>query len=308
MEILVVDCAAGVPPLAADDGRVRTVRLPPETPFSLAKAEGVRQARGKVVAFLEEHCRAAPGWAAALAAACRGPWTAAGAEVHNGNPGVWVSRVVAVMNYHPWLAPAARAEHPMLPGHNSAFRRAALLSYGGELPRMLRAEIALHSRLAKDGHRLGLAPEARFAHVNESDLPSLVAGYFLFHRCYGPARAEALGWSAARRSLYALAAPLVPLYFVARLLAVLARRRPRLLPTALAGLPWILVAQAASAAGQTAGLLFGTGGAEARFTAFELTADRDPGPPAGVDWIDRWIERQPNVRSPRRRERRGATA
>jgi hypothetical protein len=290
MEVLLIDCAAAAPmPLAgSDEARVRVLRLPAGTPFSAAKAAGIRAARGGIVAFLEEHCRVAPGWAAALVAAHRGPWAAVGAEVHNGNPGSWVSRVVAVMNYHPWLAPAVRGEHSMLPGHNASFRRELLLAYGDELPRMLRAEIALHSRLRRDGHRLGLEPAARFAHINESDVGSMVRGYFLFHRCYGPTRAEALGWTAPRRGLYALAASLVPIYFVARLLAVLTRRRPGLLSVALAGLPWILVAQAASAAGQAAGLLFGVGDAEARFTDFELNADRDPGRPTGVEWIDRY--------------------
>jgi GT2 family glycosyltransferase len=276
IEMLLLDCAPGEPPPlpGSDHPAVRTVRLPSDTRFAAAKARGVRRAAAPVVAFLEEHCRVHPGWAAALLAAHSGPAAAVGAEVHNGNPEVPLSRVVALMNYHPWLPPAPRAEHRMLPGHNSSFKRAVLLAYGDDLEGLLVAEIVLHLRLHRDGHTLLLAPEARFEHINESSLGSIIRGYFLFHRCYGPCRARFLGWSGARRALYVAATPLIPFYFLARLSLVLARRRPRLLPAALVASPTILVAQLASAAGQAAGLLLGPGDAEARFTHFELNEYR----------------------------------
>jgi hypothetical protein len=305
IEVVVCDCAPHAPPLPsgvagtsglsavsvgfADPGAgggaeaagaghpaVRRVALPPGTTYAAAKALGVRLAAAPVVAFLEEHCRVYAGWAAALVAAHRGPWAGVGAEVHNANPGVARSRTVALMNYHPWLAPAPRREHDMLPGHNSSFKRGVLLAYGDRLEALLRAEIALHTRLVRDGHRLLLEPAARFEHLNDSRLASVLHSCFLFHRCYGPSRAEALGWSARRRAAYVAATPLVPLYFLARLLLVLARRRPRLLPAALGGAPFMLLVQAASAAGQAAGLLRGLGDAELRFTRYELNAYRTP--------------------------------
>src|SRR5258708_2066389 len=70
--------------------------------------------------------------------------------------------------------------------------------------------------------RLLLAPAARFEHLTDSRLGSVMHGCFLFHRCYGPARAEAFGWPAWRRLGYAAATPLIPFYFLARLLLVLA--------------------------------------------------------------------------------------
>src|SRR5690242_14508964 len=76
LEILLLDLAPGEPaPLPGSDHPVlRVVRMPPETLFSAAKAHGVRLAAAPVVVFLEEHCRARPGWAAALIEAHRGPW------------------------------------------------------------------------------------------------------------------------------------------------------------------------------------------------------------------------------------------
>jgi hypothetical protein len=276
LEILLLDLAPGEPaPLPGSERPgVLTVRLPADTLFAAAKAEGVRRASAPVVAFLEEHCRTHAGWARALIEAHRGPWAGVGAEVHNGNPGSAVSRVVALMNYHPWLPPAPRAEFDMLPGHNASFKRDVLLAYGDHLKELMRAEIVLHGKLRADGHRLFLEPTARFEHINESSLPSIFRGYFLFHRCYGPMRAATFGWSPARRLFYAAATPVIPIYFLVKLWRTLSRRRPELLASVPAAIPRILAAQLASAAGQAVGLLFGMGDAEARFSRFEMNEYR----------------------------------
>jgi GT2 family glycosyltransferase len=296
LEVLLLDCAApgAAPPLpGSDHPAVRSVPLPPATLFGAAKAAGVRLATAPVVAFLEEHCEVAPGWAAALLAAHRGPWAGVGAEVHEvdaervrpgrsdlrqpraaGRPTA-TSRMVALMNYHPWLPPARRAEHDMLPGNNASFKRDLLLAYGDRLDDLLRAEIVLHTQLRRDGHRLLLEPDAKLAHLNDTRFASTCRGFYLFHRCYGPIRAREFGWTAARRLLYVAATPAIPLYFLVRLLVVLGRRRPRLLGAALAGTPRMLGAQLAGAIGQAAGLLFGIGDAETRFTAYELNYPRD---------------------------------
>jgi GT2 family glycosyltransferase len=298
LEVLLLDCAppGAAPPIpGSDDPAVRRVQLPPATLFGAAKASGVRMAAAPVVAFLEEHCEVAPGWAAALLAAHRGPWAGVGAEVHERidgecadnasagdagrpyrihGPGA-AGRIVALMNYHPWLPPAPRAEHDMLPGNNASFKRDLLLAYGDRLDDLLRAEIVLHTRMRRDGHRLLLEPDAKFAHLNEARLASACRGFYLFHRLYGPSRAREFGWTSARRLFYVAATPAIPLYFLVRLLLVLARRRPRLLGAALAASPWMLAAQLAAATGQAAGLLFGIGAADARMTDYELNQPRD---------------------------------
>jgi GT2 family glycosyltransferase len=279
IEVLLLDCAPGDPPPlpGSDHPVVRTVRLPADTLFSAAKARAVRMAAAPVVAFVEEHCRVFSGWAEALIEAHRGPWAGVGAEVHIGNPDVPISHLVAVINYHPWLPPARRAEHDMLPGHNSSFKRDLLLAYGEELEDLLRAEIVLHGRLRRDGHRLLLEPAARFAHINESSLRSIAEGRFLWNRCYGPSRARTFGWSAGRRLFYAVATPLIPLYALAKITRTLSRTRPELLPTVQAWIPQFLFAHLATAAGQALGLLFGRGSSEARFTLFELNEARETG-------------------------------
>lgn len=279
LEVLLFDLAPGDPPPVpgSDHPAVRTFRLPPETLFSAAKAQGVRAASAPVVVFVEEHTQAYEGWAEALIEAHRGPWAGVGAEVHNANPGVRFSRALELINYHPWLPPATRDEFGMLPGHNSSFKRDLLLAYGEELDDLMRAEIVLHQRLHRDGYRLLTEPAARFEHLNETTLPSAARGRFLWNRIYAPMRARFFGWSPGRRLLYVAATPVIPFYSLARIVLSLGRRRPRLVPRAILWSPVLLLVQLISACGHSTGLLFGVGNAETAFTWFEMNEDRSSG-------------------------------
>jgi hypothetical protein len=279
MEVLLFDLGPGEPPPLPGSGHpaVRTIRLPADTLFSAAKAHGVRAAAAPVVAFVEEHTRVHAGWAEALIEAHRGPWAGVGAEVHNANPKAPFSRLLELLNYHPWLPPAPRAEFGLLPGHNSSFKRDLLLAYGDELLDLLRAELVLHQRLHRDGHRLLVEPTARFEHLNETSLASAARGRFLWNRLYSTLRARTFRWSLGRRLFYVAATPLIPFYALARIGLSLGRRRPELLPRAILGSPLLFLVQLISACGHSAGLLFGTGDAEARFTWFEMNEYRDPG-------------------------------
>ena len=280
MEVLLYDLGPdGAPPIdGSDHPAVRTIRLPPGTLFSAAKAHGVRAASAPVVAFVEEHTRVHDGWAEALIKAHRGPWAGVGAEVHNANPTAPLSRLLELLNYHPWLPPAPRAEFAILPGHNSSFKRDLLLAYGEELEDLLRAELVLHQRLHRDGHRLLVEPTVRFEHLNETTLASAARGRFLWNRLYGPMRARIFRWSLGRRLFYVAATPLIPFYSLARIGLSLGRRRPDLLPRVALASPLLLLVQLISACGHSAGLLFGMSDAEVRFTWFEMNEYRDPGP------------------------------
>lgn len=279
-EILLFDRAEGFPDLpGSDHPSVRFTRVPKTTHFSEARTMAVRMARAPFIGFLEEHCRARQGWIKALLRAHEGPWAAIGSEVHHGNGSFGISRLIGIMNYYPWLAPTPSGEREMLPGHNSSFRRDVLLSYGDDLERLLRADVSFFQKLVADGHRLYLESDAKFEHLNETRLRSIVKGYFFWHRGYGVERARVHRWSLARRALYVVATPLIPFYFVTKLILRLGKLRPDLVPEALLGTPKILVAQLASASGQAFGLMFGPGETEARFTDYELDEPRSFDPP-----------------------------
>jgi len=279
MEMLVVDAGtSSAPPLALElPPNARLLRIAPTTTFGRVRAEAVRQARAPIVAFLEEHVRVLPGWAAATLRAHAGPWAGVGPEVHNGNPGLGVSDVVWRMNYWRWLPPAARGESALLAGHNASYKRAALLEFSERLDDLLQAEVLLQWALVGRGHKLLVEPQVKIAHINETTLGSITRGYYLWNRCFGAMRPGFCGWSAATTIIRLLLTPLVPWVRLARLAAALAALAARgaghwtSIPGSL--LP-ALVAESGSALGQAAGMLLGERDAGIRFLDYELNQYR----------------------------------
>ncbi len=276
LEVLMVDVAPpGAPPVPGSDApEVRVLALAPDTTFPRARACAVRAARGAIVAFLEEHTTARPGFGEALLRAHAGPWAGVGPAVVNGNPGVGRSDIAGLLAYGYFYPPCGRAEADFLPGHNSSFKRDALLALGGDLDRLLGADLVLHARLRRRGGRLLVEPGAVLAHRNEVTWSSRACGIFLWYRGYAALRAAEDRWPAARRALYVAATPVLPLYFLTHFTRYVARHRRAHLGLLLRHVPYTLASMLAGAAGQALGLLLGPGAAEASFTRFELTADR----------------------------------
>ena len=276
LEVVLVDLGAGsYPPVpGSDHPAIRTLPLPPATLFGEARAHGVRAARAPLVGFLEEHSRPRPGWAAALLRAFAEPWAAVGPVMFNANPGVGRSDATCLMSYGLFFPPQTAGEVPILPGHNSAYRREVLLGYGDELPRLLANDNVLMGVLRGDGHRLFLEPAMGVEHLNEASLASASPGYFAYHRCYGDSRSARFGWPWWRRLAYVVLTPVIPLYYLLRFGGRLRRRRSPSFGVLVRHAAFIYAAQLVCAAGQAVGLLFGPGAAERRFTDYELTAPR----------------------------------
>jgi GT2 family glycosyltransferase len=275
-EVLVVDIApADTAPFPERQvPGVRVLRLPADTTFSRARAAGVRAARGRVVAFLEEHALPLDGWTAAVLAAHQEPYAGIGGQMDNANPGVGLSDITGLMSYGLFYAPLHPREAAMIVGHNSSYKRDALLALGADLDRLLACDLVLMMRLRALGHRLFLDPRIRVAHANEVALRSVCRGYFLHHRTYGPLRAREARWPWWRRLIYIAATPLIPVYFFVRFRRILRRHRPDLVGTLDRGAVRVYIAQLAGACGQAVGLAAGPGRAEADFTEYELTEPR----------------------------------
>jgi hypothetical protein len=276
MEIVVIDAGRDRAQPTALNGlaNARIAAHSPDVCFGQLRAEGVMLCRAPIVAFLEEHCRAMPGWARAITKAFEGPWAAVGGEVHNGNPGIGVSNAVWLMNYERWLPPTFWRETRILPGHNTAYRRDVLLEQGDLLGGLLQSEPLLQWQLAQQGRRLLLDPAVKFAHINETQVSQIVKGYFWWNRHFGMMRAALYRWSTLTKALRVLVAPAVPWVRLLRLLGAIIRRSPHLLPIAARMTPAILVAHSAAVLGLTWGALFGSGGTEASFLDYELNGPR----------------------------------
>ena len=277
MEVLILDFAPpNVPPLrGSEHPAVRVVRLDYTLEFGRARALGVRMARAPIVAFIEEHVVARPGWAEALVRAHQGGWAGVGPEIHNPTPGYGWSDTIFLTGYGAWAPPLQRGESKLLPSQNSSFKREVLLRYDAELNRLLEADILLQWRLRADGYKLLNEPEAKVEHAGETSLRTITIGFYLVMRFFAPVRAEIFHWSPVTRALRLLLTPLAPFYRTARVYLNLARRRSPYFGKALAGVWIVFVANIGGAAGEAVGLLKGVPMHDRRFLIHEMNTERD---------------------------------
>jgi hypothetical protein len=230
-----------------------------------ANAAGVISATAPVVVLSEDHCFPEPDWAAALLSAHEEGWAAVGPCVRNANPATAVSWADFFIGYGPWMLPAPRAEAEFLPGHNSSYKRDALLHYGERLGDMLEAETLLHWDLRQRGRRLLLEPSAVAAHTNFSLWRSWLPVQFYAGRLFGGSRAH--GMPVWKRGVYIFGSPLIQLVRGARIarFALRSRQLARFCVT----LPTLGLGLVLDGIGQFAGYVGGVGDAREKVARYE---------------------------------------
>jgi hypothetical protein len=251
-----------VAPLAG----VQVVTLRSVSPTGPARAAAIRAARAPIVAFAEEHCFPDMGWAAALIEAHRGDHAAVGPAMHNANPDSIVSWADFLVGYGPWAAPVSKREVEYLPGHNSSYKRDALLAYDDKLDELMEAETVVMWNLRSKGQRLLLEPAAFTSHMNFGRWQSWLAVMFFNGRAFADTRASQ--WSMPKRLAFVAASPLIPFVRLARTVGHARRvgRGPAFLATVI---PTIAVGLTVDAIGQMAGYAVGAGDAHEKMAAYE---------------------------------------
>jgi hypothetical protein len=257
----------------------RHVRVVRTDDPSLARAEkrAMEAATAPLVIFAQAHAYPQPGLVRAILAADEtGDWTVIGPSMANSNPASATSRAAMQVNYGPWWNLGARGPRPAgVPGHNSAYRRDALLTLGDAIEKVLPAGDQLQVELKKSGHRLFYVPEAQISVVNVSRADFFLADMHRQGRLFAGERRWP--WPLWRRLAYAAGSPLIPVVRLSRIVPqALAAGRGRSLWSEL---PALVCGLAVSAAGEFAGYLFGKNAwAESCETSFHRVTyvnDRD---------------------------------
>ncbi len=254
------------PELLAGFHSVQLVRVEAVSTREQAGAAGVRVARAPAVVFVEDHVFVAPDWAAALIAAHQGEWAAVGPLIDNACPGA-LALTCHLADYGHWSDPAQAGPVALLSNSNTSYKRALLLALPGALEHWLDHQTALQQHLLAQGHRLLFEPRARLWHLNFSQLRGWVRLRFALGWVFGAGRSAR--WPAARRLVYILAAPLIPLVNLRRLLGLVrltGRRGGALvgLVAALVALVWL------EALGEVTGYLLPAGAAQANLHDIEF--------------------------------------
>jgi hypothetical protein len=276
IEVVLLDCGSlAHPPLpGSEDPRVRSFRVGPEKLFAECRWEGVKAARAPAVAFVEEHCLTKPGWAQALIAAHAGPWVGIGCAFENGNPEIGGTAIISRNNYGEYLPSRSPGPTTWISGHNSSYKRQALLDFGDELRLLLTCDVVMNRALVAKGQQLYFEPRAQMAHLNEDSMLAFAWGIFAWNWGYSAVRWHFFHWSALWRAIYALGLPLMPWYRSAKILLRGARHGPRVFLQALIDTPVTFFLNSSSALGQVAGLFLPHHDIEKSFSFYEMHTSR----------------------------------
>lgn len=224
--------------------------------FASAEARAVRAAKAPYVVFALPNGRPRPGYADAIRTARKsGDWAVIGPALASADPMNALGWTVMWIFNSPWLHDPPRGPMSSVPGHHSAYRRAALLEFGDELEALLVAGEHLLAALRKRGHRFLFEPAAVVDVVTASRPVEFIMCLFQNARLYAAKRKR--HWSAFRQLVYGAGSPLIPLVRMPRIFKHI--RRAGQERTALPRVPVLLAGLAISAAGEMAGYFLGPG-------------------------------------------------
>jgi glycosyltransferase involved in cell wall biosynthesis len=222
------------------------------------RRRGVDEAKGEIVAIIEEHCSAAPDWLnRALAAHSTGIYGAVGGPIVDYDYSRLRDWVVYFLEYNGALPPYPRGETFDLNDANIAYRREILISHrnlldDGYWP------MTMHPTLISKGHKLLSVPDMIVHHRGPFKFGYYLHQRYLFSRAFAGVRAERQ--SAVRRAAYLVGAPFVPIVLLARMASRVVQKRCHV-GRFVATLPLMIPALIVFVAGEWAGYLFGPGDA-----------------------------------------------
>jgi len=174
---------------------------------------GVRRARGDVVAVIEEHCVAAPNWLETIRASFRDSDVAIGGPMLPQEYGRVRDWAVYFCEYHNYLPPWAEGERYLLGDANIAYRRTALLRHVDVLAEGYWG-VVLHPSLFQDG-TFRSVPAMRAYHTGPFNYGYYLTQRYLLSRAWAGTRRGRVSF--AKRLVYLVAAPALPVVFLGRI-------------------------------------------------------------------------------------------
>jgi hypothetical protein len=223
----------------------------------ILRAIGLRNARGRIVALLEDHAPPAPHWCSAVLEVHRGPYAAVGGAVENG--------VDRVLNWAVYYCDFGRYQSPLPDGPaeflsdcNVAYKRPALDAVR-DLWSPAFHETSVNWELAARGERLRLDSRMVVYQTRRGLrlLPAL-RERFVWGRSFAATRVA--GRPVGHRLLFALGSSLLPALLWGRVV-LRARRTHRHLSRLALALPLIALLQTLWALGECVGYATGRTGA-----------------------------------------------
>jgi hypothetical protein len=217
------------------------------------RARGMLQARGRIVALIEDVGIADPGWAGQMIAGHEGAWAGVGGAIENGiaRP---LNSAVCFCDFLRYQNPLPEGESWIASDANVSYKVAALESIR-PVWREIFHQDSVNGALRSKGEKIALASRAIVYQKRQGlRLGSAMRERFVWGRSYAATRA---GLANTRmRILWAVFAPALPLLLLLRMTRMAVAKR-RTLGAYAACLPILVLLLISSAAGEFAGYFTG---------------------------------------------------
>jgi hypothetical protein len=277
IELIMIDAAPGEDPLESPEAiPSKVISARPGATLGEARAAGLAAARGEAVAFLTDHTRPEPEWAAALISAYSdGPWGAVGYCFGNSHPDAYGARAAMYADFAPWLDSTTRAEVDHLPPLDVSYRRSALARVVDEgIEELLTAEPLLLQELRRHGQSLAVSGAARVSHGCLRTISENAACAFAYSQALAGVQLRRERWKIGRRLAHSgTSALVVPVLRTAHTVRTLAGKFSR--RVVLFNLPGIFLQHLFAGLGQAWGYLAGSGDSGERFLNWAIAAPRE---------------------------------
>ncbi len=256
-EVIVVDCRGpeNVPRLSKRFPQARFIPLQKRETVPQLRRIGAEQARGEIVAIIEEHCLAAQNWLEALSGSFSAGYVAVGGPVDFRKDSRLRDWITYFVEYNSYLPPWPDGDTFNVGSANAAYKRETLLSNVAVLNEGY-WEAALHPKLLAEGKKFRSVPGMIVYHRGPFDYFYYLRQRYLFSRAFSGARRGSI--SAGQRTFYLLAAPAIPLLLLSRIASRVFAKKcyPNKF---LLSLPLLIPAMTSYVAGEWMGYAFGPG-------------------------------------------------
>lgn len=235
--------------------RVRIVAIEGKLSIPRMRYLGVCQAKGDLIAILEDHAEVDHEWASTILETHQDPdLGAVGGRVENGKSG-WVNSAVFFCEYTTYMGPVIEGPTDDLPGNNIAYKREHLLNHA-ELLDDGKWESWINDRLVSEGVPIVSTNRLVVKHIKSFRLGYFLTQRFHFARSYAGMRRG--DQSTAKRLIYGFGSIALPPLLTLRVMRQALKKR-RDLARFVACLPLIALFFSVGAAGEMLGYLVGPG-------------------------------------------------
>lgn len=229
---------------------VRVIEMPGRRSVPELRGEGIRAARGKLVAITEDHCLFSPGWLATMQEIHgRREVAAVGGAVENGRTGGPLDWAIYFSRYLGSMPPVGLGPVGGLPGNNACYRREVLERFAS-LYEAGFWEHEFNRELVASGYVLWQDPRLVVTHHKPYRFLPYLALRYRHARCFGGRESGGIG--------RVLSAPLIPALLVLRAVRTI-RRKNRRQREFLLSLPVLLLCYLVWFWGELVGRLGGPG-------------------------------------------------